>query len=166
MKLTIKESIETIGIVSIVASLIFVGMQLRLDRDVAVAEVYIARTESRRADLRAFLESEASLQELANYRSESSIGSSFPIPEAWINEENPILTEARKIRMELNVLAMDLSVFQTSLGLYDSEQIRELVERQFRADPESIQFALSSVSIHDSTRSLLESISKELDHRN
>ena len=58
MKITVKQSIEIIGVISVVASLIFVGMQLYFDRQIAAAEQYQYRAESRKDDLRAQLESE------------------------------------------------------------------------------------------------------------
>ena len=41
-----KDNAELIGIAAIVASLIFVGLQLRLDRKIAVASVQAASVES------------------------------------------------------------------------------------------------------------------------
>ena len=54
-----KQSIEVIGILGVIASLTFVGMQLMLDRQVALADQYFNRTESRLATVRSQLESEA-----------------------------------------------------------------------------------------------------------
>ena len=50
-----KEVVEIVGIFAVVASLIFVGMQLMLDRKVALAEQYFNRAESAKADRRAIL---------------------------------------------------------------------------------------------------------------
>ena len=55
----IRQIIEAIGISAVVASLIFVGMQLLLDRRIAVADQYFNRAEAQRENLRTRTESEA-----------------------------------------------------------------------------------------------------------
>lgn len=59
MKYTNKEIVEVVGVIAVVASLIFVGVQLYLDRKVALSDQYANRAESLKADLRARLESDA-----------------------------------------------------------------------------------------------------------
>ena len=51
-----------IAAIAVVASLVFVGMQLMLDRKVAIAEQYFNRTESVKEDRRMKMVSEAYLQ--------------------------------------------------------------------------------------------------------
>ncbi|MDX1515239.1 MAG: hypothetical protein R3288_00290 [Woeseiaceae bacterium] len=58
MKTSKKDIVDTVGIFAVVASLIFVGMQLMLDRKVALAEQYYNRAESVKADRRTVLESD------------------------------------------------------------------------------------------------------------
>ena len=64
MKASKKDLVEIAGIFAVVASLIFVGMQLQLDRKVALAEQYSNRAESVKADRRIILESDALMQNL------------------------------------------------------------------------------------------------------
>ena len=64
MKGSKKELVEIVGIFAVVASLILVGMQLQLDRKVALAEQYSNRAESVKADRRVILESDALMQYL------------------------------------------------------------------------------------------------------
>ena len=59
MKIETKQLIEIAGITGVIASLIFVGMQLRQDRRVAIASQYSARAESVKADYRTRLESDS-----------------------------------------------------------------------------------------------------------
>lgn len=59
---TLRDWLEIVGIFAVVASLIFVGMQLQLDRKVALAEQYTNRAESVKADRRVILESDALMQ--------------------------------------------------------------------------------------------------------
>ena len=58
MKLESRQVIEVVGILAVVLSLIFVGLQLILDRNVAETEIYANRAESLKSDYRAQLESE------------------------------------------------------------------------------------------------------------
>lgn len=62
VKTSKKELVEIVGIFAVVASLIFVGMQLQLDRKIALAEQYTDRAESVKADRRIILESDALMQ--------------------------------------------------------------------------------------------------------
>ena len=58
MKETNKEFLEAAGVIAVVTSLIFVGVQLYFDRNVAMADSYSNTIESRKADARAKLESD------------------------------------------------------------------------------------------------------------
>jgi hypothetical protein len=58
MKTSKKDLVEITGIFAVVASLVFVGMQLHLDRKVALADQYFNRAESAKADRRSLLESD------------------------------------------------------------------------------------------------------------
>jgi len=57
MKSDTKTIIESVGILGVIASLIFVGMQFVFDRRVALSEQYAYRSESIKADIRTKLES-------------------------------------------------------------------------------------------------------------
>jgi hypothetical protein len=54
-----KALMEVIGVFAVVASLIFVGLQLMLDRRIASAATYSISADGRRSDTRAKLESDA-----------------------------------------------------------------------------------------------------------
>jgi hypothetical protein len=58
LKETNKELLEAAGVIAVVTSLIFVGVQLYFDRNVAMADSYSNAIESRKADARAKLESD------------------------------------------------------------------------------------------------------------
>ena len=62
LKTSKKDVVEIAGIFAVVASLIFVGMQLQLDRKVALADQYFNRAESAKADRRSLLESDDYMQ--------------------------------------------------------------------------------------------------------
>ena len=59
MKIENKHLIEIVGVLAIVVSLLFVGMQLMLDRQVALGEQYFNRAESQKEDARTRFASES-----------------------------------------------------------------------------------------------------------
>lgn len=64
MKLNSKQIIELLGLFAVVSSLLFVGMQLRLDRQIALADQYAFRAESFKNDYRAQLESDSNMSSM------------------------------------------------------------------------------------------------------
>ena len=63
--MTTREVAETVGILAVVVSLVFVGFQLRQEHVYAQGEQYQARSEMRLANLRAMIESEVALSAIA-----------------------------------------------------------------------------------------------------
>ena len=126
MKTSRKELVEIVGIFAVVASLIFVGMQLMLDRKVALAEQYFSRAESAKADRRALLESEDYMQ----YLEESwALGDRHSFwNEDWeiarhVNEGTLSVrsVEAIIIADQLSIIGYDNVYFQYQQGLLDEE---------------------------------------------
>ena len=90
MNLDNKQLIELIGIVGIVGSLIFVGLQLKFDSQVAISEQFNYRAESAKSDLRTALESEAVLE----FRAQSwNQGERWP----WWSDEYEDIVENRNL---------------------------------------------------------------------
>ena len=58
-KLSNRELAEIVGVLAVVASLVFVGLQLMLDRKIASGEQYSARAMARQSMLQSYLESDA-----------------------------------------------------------------------------------------------------------
>lgn len=131
MKASKKDIVEIVGIFAVVASLIFVGMQLVLDRRVALAEQYFDRAESAKSDRRAILESD----DLMRYYEESwALGWR---PSFWDEnweiarrvEEGTISTRsviAAILDHQLAVIGYDNVYFQYQQGLLDEEMWNEL----------------------------------------
>lgn len=131
MKASKKDIVEIVGIFAVVASLIFVGMQLVLDRRVALAEQYFDRAESAKSDRRAILESD----DLMRYYEESwALGWR---PSFWDEdweiarrvEEGTISTRsviAAILDRQLAVIGYDNVYFQYQQGLLDEEMWNEL----------------------------------------
>ena len=126
MKANQKELVEVVGIFAVVASLIFVGMQLQLDRKVALAEQYSIRAESVKADRRIILESDALMQYL-----EESWALGWR-PAFWDDdweiaghiEEGSLAVRsviAAIVEDQLSIIGYDTVYFQYRQGLLDEE---------------------------------------------
>lgn len=124
MKTNTKQIAEFLGIAAVVASLIFVGMQLRLDGRVAMAEQYATRAESTKADARTKMESE---EYLAMEAKRWASG----IRPVWWSEELAELAEELEfsgtdvmtiyLDRRLAVLQFDILYFQYGQGLLEED---------------------------------------------
>lgn len=124
MKLDTKRIVELVGVLAVVASLLFVGMQLQLDRNLALADLYAFRAESFKSDFRAQLESESNMSsmEAAWNRGERP---------AWWNEdleENVTTNQIGGIEIHSQILKstilfyhLDNLYFQAQNGFYDND---------------------------------------------
>jgi len=124
VKITTKQLVEILGVSAVAGSLLFVGMQLNLDRKVANAEQYANRAESIKADIRARLESDASMS-AALLRWEA--GERY---DWWPdNFEAEIIelgfsgkeVEAEILQARLNLYQYDNLYFQYQQGLLDEQ---------------------------------------------
>ncbi len=61
----VRDVVETLGLLAVVASLGFVGLQLRQEHVVAQGEQYQARSEMRLANIRSMIESDTALSVVA-----------------------------------------------------------------------------------------------------
>ena len=131
MKAGKREIAEIVGIFAVVALLVFVGMQLMLDRKVALAEQYLHRAESVKADRRTILESE----DLTKYFEESWALGWRPIywDEDWEVadrvEEGSISVRSAIVAIiddQLAIIGYDSVYFQYQQGLLDEELWDEL----------------------------------------
>ena len=120
MKLSVKSSLEILGVASIVLSLVFVGVQLSWDRNVALANSYAIGIEARKADLRALLESE-SYKEMSDAQWNAGIR-----PFWWSDEikaaDDYALESGSQIytfynTIMLNLLEIDSTYFRYQQGL-------------------------------------------------
>ena len=142
MKSDTKQIIEIVGIFGVIASLFFVGMQLMLDRRVAMSEQYFNRAESEKSDLRALLESEAyfSQQEENWERGERP---------AWWDESSELASLIRDgtmtpsslyvdiLQSRIDLIGYDSIYYQYTQGLIPSEywEVQEtVIENQMRRD--------------------------------
>ena len=144
MKVKSKVFVELIGALAVTASLVFVGMQLMLDRKVAVAEQYYNRTESVKEDRRTLLLSPVFFQEIEYWW---AIGER---PSYW-NEDWEIAKQLdrgdysvttvfhRIVELQLSILGYDNIYFQYQQGLIDEvtwQHFRAQIKRAVSEDPE------------------------------
>jgi hypothetical protein len=167
MKNVSKEVLEALGVVGVIASLAFVGVQLMLDRNVAMGNAYHERNESRKADLRTRLESEAIAQDLewrvsnVNYRP------------AWWNDNLEGLHNERGIPVSLlirinqqralDIMQVDNLIYQYELGLIDSSFMdeKEVVWKRF-VDDSMMYAALSTATVRPQTLLWFESLGYDI----
>ena len=126
MKLETKQIVEILGLSAVVASLLFVGMQLRLDRNVAMAQVYADRAEAYNDNLRSYLESESWL-DWQDYNWELGIRPSWWHDSSKTAEllKNSAIN-VRQINVGLLVAFLQLTnhdniYYQYKMGLLDEE---------------------------------------------
>jgi len=117
-----KELLEIAGAIALVGSLAFVGLQLKLDRDVALAQSFSNGIESRKEDIRAKMESESYMLML------DTLWESGQRPQWWVNVsesyESKTLSSgaqimARFFEVELDYLELENLHFRFEQGLID-----------------------------------------------
>ena len=108
MSISRKELIELIGVTAVVGSLIFVGVQLSFDRQVALGDQYQRRAEIALAHQRSYLESESYM----DLRIASWEAGNRPIWwNASIEDSAPDYYDARRFVTRLILLTMQLIEF-------------------------------------------------------
>ena len=121
-----KQLVELCGAIAVAASLFFVGLQLYLDRKVALAEQYFNRAESAKADRRSLLESEAYFQDIEEswalgwrpfYWNEELLISK----QIETGERSVVAVMARALNLRLNIIGYDSLYYQYQQGLLDDE---------------------------------------------
>ena len=124
MTLTNKELLEFAGAVTVVASLAFVGLQLKLDRDVALAQSFSDGIESRKEDIRAKMESESYML------MQETLWESGQRPQWWPGVVESYESEnlnsgaqitARFFEVELDYLELENLYFRFEQGLIEED---------------------------------------------
>jgi len=140
LKLNNKEFLEMAGAIALVGSLAFVGLQMKLDRDIALAQSFSDGIESRKEDIRAKMESESYMLML------ETLWDSSQRPEWWLNAsesyESKTLNSgaqimARFFEVELDYLEFENLYYRYEQGLIEEEHwlgAEQLLAR-FLTDP-------------------------------
>jgi hypothetical protein len=169
MRINNKEIIELVGIFALVASLIFVGMQLLLDRRIAMSDQYFNRAESVKSDLRAELESEESYLE---FEEMWALGERPPYwDENWdiarqVEEGIVSVSSIRTqiLRQQLRVIGFDNIYYQYTQELIEEEfwlSFRELIKRDMTQS--ELVRALFVAYARPSIRPVIDLIDREID---
>lgn len=144
MKINNKVLVEVIGVLTVSASLIFVGMQLLLERKVAIAEQYFNRTESAKEDRRSFLASAIYFQEIEEWWATGERppywNEDWKLAKQLDKGEYTVATiRHRTLELQLSILGYDNIYFQYQQGLIDEntwQHFREQIKGAMTADPE------------------------------
>jgi hypothetical protein len=150
----LREIIEFIGVASIVASLIFVGYQLRQDRLIAEGEIYQSRTDAALTIQQSVLESEVALEAFAKLRQEG------------FESLSPVQVEAINREVIMLLLSADNNHQQYQLGLISEEYYESALKRlKNRLSNHYVRrvFEVSIQNMRPSFASVIESLLAEID---
>ena len=134
----LRDFLELIGVASIVASLIFVGLQLRQDRLFAQGDQYQGRAEMRVGNLRALIESDITLTAISKIADD---------PSSLSSEER----RAYFTYQLMNLVTDDNNYYQYRIGLMDDEywnSLKARLELRLR-DSHTRSFYKSAIPIMD-----------------
>ena len=128
----LKKHIELIGIAGVIASLVFVGIQLLLDRRIALGNAYQARAESRMENLRTYLDNEVLVIDLIS-RIEAGRRPYFYTNDIEAEGGKTGYSIEHQIRHSLlrsiDMVSFDNSFYQRSLGLLDESYWETVVSQ-------------------------------------
>ncbi|MFK7865478.1 MAG: hypothetical protein AB8B95_14780 [Pseudohongiellaceae bacterium] len=139
-----KLLIEIIGVMGIVLSLVFVGMQLNFEAEVALSEQYANRAESIKSDLRTRLESEALMSAL-------EIRWEFGERPSWWNEEyerQVTVSDASAKQVWANIYNIQLGLYQAD-NLYFQYQQGLLDEEFWKISRDNVKESLQDSFVRD-----------------
>jgi len=121
--LKLNDWLQVIGMAAIVASLIFVGLQLKLSQEIAIAAQYQARSDSLREQFSAFLESEAGMRVIGTDLLGDMLASdSVPVEvKTWASEQPVEELAFRAIGAYVSLKSYDNLYFQYQSGFLSDE---------------------------------------------
>jgi hypothetical protein len=119
----LNDWLQIVGMAAIVASLIFVGLQLKQSQDIAIAAQYQARSDSLREQFSAILESEPGLRVigtdfLADIQSRQELPAEF---KTWASEQPVEELAFRAIGAYISLKSYDNLYFQYQSGFLSEE---------------------------------------------
>ena len=135
-----KDISEVVGMAAIVASLIFVGYQLKQDRDIASAEAFQVRAFASAEHVRGFAANENVAR--GTIRARFSVDPDEPMPAGLVPEELAELPAIELFSASAQILSSiyiwDNSHFQYSNGFLPKDhwlRVRATIEEGIRNDP-------------------------------
>ena len=129
--MSLKDTAEMIGITAIVASLIFVGLELRQSHQIALAAQYQARTDSGREYFYQSLASDHRIKELARdiRQWEWPPGFLSSTEREWLDIKSPELLAEASYWATINLYGFDNYHYQYQSGLLSEEGWRAMESR-------------------------------------
>ncbi len=169
LKLSKKETAEALGAFAVVASLLFVGLQLYLDRKVALVDQYFNRGESAKADRRTKLESDAYFKHIEE---SWALGwRPYYWDEEWLvaqqiksGERTVAAVMANEMGLRLDIIGYDSLYYQYQHGLLNEEswnQLRTSLKISMAAD--EFRRHVYQAYVRANLRPVIEEIVKEIE---
>ena len=120
-----KDTAELIGIAAIVASLIFVGLQMQQSQEIAIADQYQDRADAALEWYLARIQSDTAMAVIASRISDNATSASSP-PEIKValDSEGPEIVAFRYLEYRSNLTMFDNYHFQHERGLLTDEAWR------------------------------------------
>ena len=126
-----KDIAEVVGIAAIVASLVFVGLELRQSQEIAIAAQYQERSNSGTENLYNVLESESQLMASAKRLDSRGWPSGFlsDKDKMWLESHSPIEWAEANTWSQINLLIFDNYHFQYQSGFLNEEAWQSIRSR-------------------------------------
>ena len=168
----VNDWIQILGAAGIIASLVFVGMQLKQSQEIAIAAQYQARHDAAAENIRVYLQSEITLRFLG--QKIKGVALSHPsLPDdvrERVRQLSPEEMAARFFQARLDLMTLDNLHFQYQSGfLSDEAWVARLTEFKWAVVEEvprsrvRLQFESNPTLFRQSFRELLEDVFAEID---
>jgi len=174
MKPNKRQVIEIAGVLAVIASLLFVGMQLYLDTQVALGTLYQSRAESRLESLRSQYGNEAYFEDYSR-----SFQDGWR-PGWWNDEIDDLFNRSksspdplsvgfflrRGVEHQMFVIGMDNNYYQYKNGLLEDEvwnNYRNTIKRTIERDPIIRSVYSTATTIHPDMQELVVELIGEIE---
>jgi len=119
----LNDWLQIVGAAAIVASLIFVGVQLKQAQDIAIAAQYQARHDAASENIRAYMQSETALHaEGRRFAEFAKVDPNFSADvRTWVLEQPPEELAYRMFQTRLDLMTVDNLYFQYQSGFLSEE---------------------------------------------
>jgi hypothetical protein len=168
MKISNTRIIELLGIFGVVASLVFVGMQLMLDRRIAIADQYQARTELRMQILLGQFENDGFIRDFAaRWETNRPNWWNAEVENAFVEFDVSMAFLFRlTISREMYLITMDNNYYQYQQGLLEQSVWDGMREVLGRSERNSMLRAFSQGLNLPSLNEVIDEISTEIQYEN
>jgi len=168
----VNDWLQILGAAGIIASCVFVGMQLKQSQEIAIAAQYQARHDAAAENLRVYLQSEITLRFLGQ-KLKGFVDSHPNLPndvKERIRQLPPEVISAMALQARLDLMTLDNLHFQFQSGFLSDEawvaRLAEFKSNVVSEVPRSrmrLQFEADPTLFRQSFRELLEDVFAEID---